>query len=75
MPFHDPAYTPVWEALEDTGLALGLHITGLSDMPGAARGMGALMAPGTHHALIPVIDQMVTLSNLTYGGVLERHRG
>ena len=37
--------------------------------------MGALMAPGTHHALIPVIDQMVTLSNLTYGGVLERHPG
>ena len=34
-----------------------------------------LMAPGTHHALIPVIDQMMTLSNLVYGGVLERHPG
>ena len=33
------------------------------------------MAPGTHHAMIPVIDQMVTLSNLVYGGVLERHPG
>ena len=33
------------------------------------------MAPGTHHALIPVIDQMMTLSNLIYGGVLERHPG
>ena len=33
------------------------------------------MAPGTHHALIPVIDQMMTLSNLVYGGVLERHPG
>jgi predicted TIM-barrel fold metal-dependent hydrolase len=43
------------------------------DMPGASRSMGPLMAPGTHHALIPVIDQMVTLSNLTYGGVLEQH--
>ena len=32
------AYTPVWEALEETGLPLGLHITGLADMPGAARG-------------------------------------
>ena len=30
------------------------------------------MAPGTHHALILLIDQQLTLSNLTYGGVLER---
>jgi uncharacterized protein len=72
-PFHDPVYTPVWEALEATGLPLGLHITGLADMPGAARGLRHLMAPGTHHAMIPVIDQMITLSNLVYGGVLERH--
>ena len=74
-PFHDPVYAPVWDALETTGLPLGLHITGLADMPGAARAMRHLMAPGTHHALIPVIDQMVTLSNLVYGGVLERHPG
>jgi uncharacterized protein len=74
-PFHDPVYTPVWEALEASGLPLGLHITGLADMPGAARGLRHLMAPGTHHAMIPVIDQMMTLSNLVYGGVLERHPG
>ena len=30
------------------------------------------MAPGTHHALILLIDQQMTLSNLMYGGVLER---
>jgi len=75
VPFHDFVYTPVWEALEETGLPLGLHITGSSDMPGAARGVGPWMAPGTHHALIPVVDQMIPLSNLTYGGVLERHPG
>jgi predicted TIM-barrel fold metal-dependent hydrolase len=74
-PFHHPAYTPVWEALEETGLPLGLHIAGLPDMPGASKLMMHLMAPGTHHALIPVIDQMMTLSNLVYGGVLERHPG
>ena len=73
IPFHLPHYEPVWNALEETGLPLGLHIAGLMDMPGASRAMGSLMAPGTHHALIPVIDQMVTLSNLTYGGVLEQH--
>ena len=37
-PFHHPSYTPVWEALEETGLPLGLHIAGLADMPGASRG-------------------------------------
>jgi predicted TIM-barrel fold metal-dependent hydrolase len=74
-PFFDAVYTPVWEALEETGLPLGLHIAGLPDMPGASKLMLHLMAPGTHHALIPVIDQMMTLSNLTYGGVLERHPG
>ena len=48
--------------------------------------MGSLMAPGTHHALIPVIDQMMTLSNLDVrrraraaprpegGGARERRR-
>jgi predicted TIM-barrel fold metal-dependent hydrolase len=74
-PFHDPVYTPVWEALEESTLPLGLHIAGLPDMPGASKAMLHLMAPGTHHALIPVIDQMMTLSNLVYGGVLERHPG
>ena len=29
-PFHHPAYAPVWEALEETGLPLGLHIAGLA---------------------------------------------
>lgn len=74
-PFHHKAYTPVWEVLEETQLPLGLHIAGLPDMPGASKLMMHLMAPGTHHALIPVIDQMMTLSNLVYGGVLERHAG
>lgn len=72
-PFHHRSYTPVWEALEETTLPLGLHIAGLPDMPGASRALLHLMAPGTHHALIPVIDQQVTLSNLVYGGVLEQH--
>jgi uncharacterized protein len=72
-PFHHPVYTPVWEALEETGLPLALHPAGLPDMPGAARALLTQMAPGTHHALILLFDQQMTLSNLTYGGVLERH--
>jgi uncharacterized protein len=31
------------------------------------------MAPGTHHANILFFDQYMTLSNLVYAGVLERH--
>lgn len=74
-PLHDPVYEPVWEALEELGLPIGFHITGTSDMPGAARQVGRYMALGTHHALIPLFDQIMTLSNLVLGGVLERHPG
>jgi predicted TIM-barrel fold metal-dependent hydrolase len=74
-PFQHPAYTPLWEALEETGLPLALHPAGLADMPGASKALLTLMAPGTHHALILLFDQQMTLSNLTYGGVLERHPG
>jgi predicted TIM-barrel fold metal-dependent hydrolase len=70
--FHHPVYTPVWEALSETGLPIAFHPAGLTDMPGASRALGHLMAPGTHHALILLIDQQLTLSNLAYGGVLER---
>ena len=71
-PLHHRSYTPVWEALSETGLPIAFHPAGLTDMPGASRALGGLMAPGTHHALILLIDQQLTLSNLTYGGVLER---
>jgi predicted TIM-barrel fold metal-dependent hydrolase len=71
-PLHHRKYTPVWEALSETGLPIAFHPAGLADMPGASRALGGLMAPGTHHALILLIDQQLTLSNLTYGGVLER---
>ena len=49
---HHRAYTPVWEALSETGLPIAFHPAGLADMPGASRALGGLMAPGTHHALI-----------------------
>jgi predicted TIM-barrel fold metal-dependent hydrolase len=34
--------------------------------------MRDLMAPGTHHATILFFDQHLTLSNLVWGGILER---
>jgi len=69
---HHRSYTPVWEALCETGLPIAFHPAGLSDMPGAGRALTNLMAPGTHHALILLFDEQMTLSNLVYGGVLER---
>ncbi len=69
---HDPAFFPVWEALEETGLPLGFHPAGRSELEGAARAMGPYMAPATHHPLILFFDCYTTLANLVYAGVLER---
>jgi predicted TIM-barrel fold metal-dependent hydrolase len=74
-PFFHPAYIPLWETLQEIDLTFALHPAGLADMPGASRHLGHLMAPGTHHALILQFDQQMTLSNLVYGGVLERFPG
>src|SRR5262245_3070835 len=72
---HDRALDPVWTALEESGLPLAFHPAGLWDLPGTSRAMNQLMAPGTHAALILFFDNYMTLSNLVYGGVLERHPG
>ncbi len=72
---HDPAHEPVWAALAELGMPVAFHPAGLWDMPGTSRAMASLMAPGTHHALILFFDQYMTLANLVYAGVLERHPG
>ena len=72
---HDAVYTPVWEALESLQVPIAFHPAGLWDMPGTSRSMAQFMAPGTHHALILFFDDYMTLANLVYAGVLERHPG
>ena len=72
-PLHDPEHELVWSALEDLDVPLAFHPAGLWDMPGTSRAMASLMAPGTHHAVILFFDQYMTLANLVYAGVLERH--
>src|SRR5262245_21351703 len=72
-PLHDPAHEPVWAALAELGMPLAFHPAGLWDMPGTSRAMAPLMAPGTHHAVILFFDQYMTLANLVYAGVLDRH--
>jgi uncharacterized protein len=68
---HD--FDPMYDALEEHGIPLGLHGAGLYDMEGTSKRMMDLMASGTHHAVILFVDQYITLSNLVYAGVLERH--
>jgi uncharacterized protein len=70
---HDRAHEKVWETLEDLGVPLAFHPAGLWDMPGTSRAMAGYMAAGTHHAVILLFDQYMTLANLVYDGVLERH--
>jgi uncharacterized protein len=72
-PLWHRAFDPMYDALEEHGLPLGLHGAGLLDMEGTSKRMVDLMAPGTHHAVILFFDQYMTLSNLVYAGVLERH--
>ena len=74
-PLWHPVFDPMYAALEEHGIPLGLHGAGLWDMEGTSKRMVDLMAPGTHHALILFFDQYMTLSNLVYAGVLERHPG
>jgi len=71
-PYHHRSLYPVYEALCEAELPLAFHPAGLSDMPGTSRSMREYMAPGTHHALILLFDQEMTLSNFVYGGVLEQ---
>lgn len=70
---HDPVFEPVWSALEELDVPLTFHPAGLWDMPGTSRAMNQFMAPGTHHSLILFFDDYMTLANLVYAGVLERH--
>jgi len=72
-PLWDPAFDPMYDALEEHGMPLALHGAGMWDLEGACKRMVDLMAPGTQHALILFFDQYLTLANLAYAGVLERH--
>jgi uncharacterized protein len=72
---HDDAHEPVWDELEALGVPLTFHPAGLWDMPGTSRSMAQFMAPGTHHAVILFFDNYMSLANLVFAGVLERHPG
>jgi len=67
--FNDPVYEPLWNALEDTGLPLGLHPYLAEDLPGSCRALGLAKQARTTAALLG--DRADNLGNLTqFGSVI-----
>src|SRR5262245_4499941 len=73
-PLHAPDFDPLWAALAELGLPVGIHPSGAGDLPGALQGL-PLDAPIMGHPTIFFVDEMVGFSHVVCGGVLERHPG
>jgi uncharacterized protein len=69
----DRAYEPVWEAAEETGMAIGVHEGSSVILPtlGADRPFNPLVL----HAVSHSFEQMLACAQLIAFGVLERHPG
>jgi predicted TIM-barrel fold metal-dependent hydrolase len=69
----DPAYEPVWKALSERQMTLGLHEGGMPPLPQA--GSDRLTNAEQKHICSHPMEQMVAAVSLIYGGVLERFPG
>ncbi|TMB20704.1 MAG: amidohydrolase [Deltaproteobacteria bacterium] len=69
---HDRCFDPLWAAIAEAGVPVGLHPSGAGDLPGALQGL-RLDAPIMGHPSIFFIDDLIGFSHLVCGGVLERH--
>lgn len=67
----DPAYEPVWEAAEETGVAVGVHEGSSVIVPtlGSDRPFNPLVLHAASHSF----EQMLACAQLIAFGVLERH--
>jgi predicted TIM-barrel fold metal-dependent hydrolase len=74
-PYSLPTFEPVWSAIEDTGLVLGLHTFTFADPEDEEGPPRAAVAPGADLANIVVYMglAMKPLCELVASGVLERH--
>jgi len=66
----DSAYEPVWKALSERRMTLGLHEGGMPPLPQA--GSDRLTNAEQKHICSHPMEQMVAAVSLIYGGVLER---
>jgi predicted TIM-barrel fold metal-dependent hydrolase len=69
----DPAYEPVWKALSERRMTIGLHEGGMPPLPQA--GSDRLSNAEQKHICSHPMEQMVAAVSLIYGGVLERFPG
>jgi len=69
--FDDPAFTPLYEALEETGLVLAVH-EGLG-VRGPTIGSDRFRAFVMRHACSHTLEQMAAAAALLLGGVCEHH--
>jgi predicted TIM-barrel fold metal-dependent hydrolase len=69
----DVAYEPVWKALSERQMTLGLHEGGMPPLPQA--GSDRLTNAEQKHICSHPMEQMVAAVSLIYGGVLERFPG
>jgi predicted TIM-barrel fold metal-dependent hydrolase len=70
--YSDRSFDPLWQAIVDTGMKLGLHPLPMWDQDGASRGyrLPDIMAAS---ALGFPLDMMVTLYDMMSGGVFDRY--
>src|SRR5438128_1227782 len=72
---HDSDVEPFWAAVEDLGVAVGFHPTGVSSLRDNV--VRHLLGHPAHEVIAPSIhnplEHMLTFASLTAGGVLERH--
>jgi predicted TIM-barrel fold metal-dependent hydrolase len=74
---HDPAFEPLWTAIEELGVPVGFHPTGLSSLRDdiALRYLdhpnGRLIGTAARNP----VELMLAFASLAAGGVLERHPG
>ena len=69
----DRAYEPVWEAAEETGVAVGVHEGSSVIVP--TLGADRPFNPFVLHAVSHSFEQMLACAQLIAFGVLERHPG
>lgn len=69
--YSDPTFDPVWRAIVETGMKLGLHPLPVWDQDGTARGykLGDIMAAS---CLGFPMDMIATLYDMMSGGVFDR---
>jgi predicted TIM-barrel fold metal-dependent hydrolase len=74
---HDPYFEPLWDAVEELGVPVGFHPTGMSSVEAdiARRFLDQPAGRVIGVAARNPMELMLTFASMAAGGVLERHPG